>query len=110
MPFDETQARARVMKALSRTDSPASMFNHATLALDQDWTESFRRISAPVLVIHGTNDPIIPVANGRAIAEGIDDAALLVLPGVGHEIPVPVIGVIADRIADHVRGVPGSLE
>lgn len=102
-PFEADAARARAKRVLDRTDSPASMFNHATAAVRQDWTGRFRDIACPVLVIHGAEDPILPVANGQAIAEGISGAALLVLPGVGHELPPRLFAMLADRIAAHVR-------
>ncbi|WP_232816425.1 alpha/beta fold hydrolase [Paracoccus zhejiangensis] len=103
VPFDEQGQRSRIARVLARTDSPASMFNHAGLTLREDWTGRFRDIAGPVSVIHGDEDPILPVANGRAIAEGIAGARLLLLPGIGHELPSPVLPLIADEIAAQVR-------
>lgn len=100
--FDEQQLRARIMQVLARTDSPASMFNHASLELRADWTGRFRDLSVPVLVLHGAEDPIIPVENGRAIASAIDGSELIVMPGVGHELPASRIPVLADAIAAHL--------
>lgn len=102
-PFDAATARAVAERVLNRTDSPASMFNHAAAATREDWTGAFRRIASPVLVIHGEDDPILPVGNGRALAAGIPGADLGVLPGVGHELPRRVWDAVAERIAAHVR-------
>ena len=44
-------------------------------------------ISAPTLVIHGGDDPLLPVANGRRLGEVVPDARYLELPGVGHLVP-----------------------
>ena len=107
VPFDEDRERARVGRVLARTESPASMFNHGTLTTREDWTGRFREIACPVLVIHGAEDPILPVENGRALAAGIVGAALLVLPGIGHELPLPEIPGIADRIAAHAGRATG---
>lgn len=52
-PFDQDRERARVELMLSRANSPASMFNHGTLTTRADWTDRFREITCPVLVIHG---------------------------------------------------------
>lgn len=101
-PFDEDRERARVGRVLSRTESPASMFNHAALTMRKDWTGRFRDITCPVLVVHGEIDPILPVENGRAIAAGIGAASIAILPGIGHEIPLRIVPEIADRIAGHV--------
>jgi pimeloyl-ACP methyl ester carboxylesterase len=102
--FDAEAARGRIAAVLARTESPASMFNHATLEVREDWSGRFRGIACPTLVIHGAQDPVLPVANGMALAEGIAGAKLLVLDGVGHELPDARIGEIAGRIARHVRG------
>jgi pimeloyl-ACP methyl ester carboxylesterase len=102
-PFDSAGARAVALRVLGRTDSPASMFNHGALAVGDDWTGRFRDIACPVLVIHGDEDPILPVENGRAIAAGIPGARLEVMPGVGHELPARHLARIADRVAEHVR-------
>jgi pimeloyl-ACP methyl ester carboxylesterase len=42
------------------------------------------RIGAPTLVIHGDVDPLVPVENGRFLAERIDGARLIVYPDTGH--------------------------
>lgn len=102
-PFDAKGARSVVKRVLARTDSPASMFNHGTVTTRDDWTGRFRGINCPVLVIHGAEDPILPVENGRAIAAGIPGARIEVLPGVGHELPSRWLEWIADRLAEHVR-------
>lgn len=102
-PFDEEAARRRVLQVLHRSQNPASMFNHAMITLRQDWTGRFRKVTVPVLVLHGEEDPILPVENGVSLAEGIDGAAFVRLPAVGHEIPAALIPDIADRIATFIR-------
>lgn len=102
--FDAEDARAAALRVLDRTRSPASMFNHGSVTTRQDWTGRFRAIACAVLVIHGDEDPILPVENGRAIVAGIPGANLLELPGTGHELPRRLLPLIAGRIADHVKG------
>lgn len=102
--FDEYRERARVERVISRTDSLPSMFNHGALVTRDDWTGRFREIGCPVLVIHGADDPILPVENGRAIAQAVPHASLTVLTGTGHELPVMAIPELAEQIAAHVRG------
>ncbi|MCC5989494.1 MAG: alpha/beta hydrolase [Pararhodobacter sp.] len=104
VPFDEGRARARVERVMSRSDSLPSMFNHGALTTREDWTGRFREIGCPTMVIHGAVDPILPVENGRAIADGIPGASLAILARTGHEFPLPSIPGIAEQIAAHVRG------
>jgi pimeloyl-ACP methyl ester carboxylesterase len=62
-------------------------------------------IIQPVLVIHGEEDPILPLPNGQALASGIPGAQLIVLPGVGHELPPGALPTIVDEIAGFVHRV-----
>lgn len=101
--FDQDHERARIDQVLSRTNSVASMFNHGALTTREEWTGRFREISCPTLVLHGAEDPILPVENGEALAAGIAGASLTVFPKVGHEIPLPSISGIANRIAGHAK-------
>ena len=44
------------------------------------------RISAPTLVLHGDDDRVVPVSNGRALAQRIPGAELVERPGHGHNL------------------------
>lgn len=97
--FDIERASARVEAVVERSPSLASAFNHALVQLRGDWTGRFREIAQPTLVIHGSDDPILPPRNGEAITSGIPGARLLMLPGVGHELPAEATGAVVDGIA-----------
>ena len=58
-------------------------------------------VTAPTLVIHGDEDPLIPVEGGKDIAEAIPDAELLIVQGMGHSLPRAVWPRIVDAIAAH---------
>ena len=106
-PFDAGWSADRARRVQARSESVASMFNHATVAVAQDWTGRFRNIGQPVLVIHGSEDPVLPLPNGQALRDGIEGADLLVLDGVGHELPErawqPIAYAVA-RVAREDRG------
>ncbi len=57
----------------------------------------------PTVVIHGADDPLVNVAGGEATAKAIPDADLVVIPGMGHDLPRPawptIIGAIVDNAA-----------
>ncbi len=74
-----------------------------------DRTEAVRGIRIPTLVVHGEADPLVNVAAGRRTAELISGAELMVVPGMGHDLPRPVwpalaaaVSAVADR-AEHPR-------
>jgi pimeloyl-ACP methyl ester carboxylesterase len=60
-----------------------------------------RNIQAPTLVIHGGDDPLVPVAAGRDTARHIPGAELEVIAGMGHDFPPALMAQIAARVADH---------
>ena len=61
-------------------------------------------IDIPTLVIHGTEDAILPYDHGQALAEGIKNAELMTLEGVGHEIPEELTEEITQKIIGHMKG------
>ena len=68
-----------------------------------DRRQDLQRIRAPTLVIHGTRDPLLPVAAGRDTARHIPGARLLEIEGMGHDLPPALTPRIVDAIARHCR-------
>ena len=89
LPFDESGARAIAERVVDRTvDVEASLTNHFLLKSGGEPTRPrLGEIRAPTLVIHGTEDPLFPLAHGEALAAEISGARLLALDGMGHELP-----------------------
>jgi pimeloyl-ACP methyl ester carboxylesterase len=52
-----------------------------------DRTPLLRTITAPTLVIHGSRDRMVPPSGGRATARAIPGARLLIIEGMGHDLP-----------------------
>lgn len=87
--FDETRVRAVVSQVVDRSIDISAMVNHEHVEPGRDPDGSLADIVAPTLVVHGTADPLFPLAHGEALAKAIPNAALLPLEGVGHELPPP---------------------
>ena len=68
-----------------------------------DRRELLRGITAPTYVIHGADDPLVPLAAGIDTARSIPGARLEVIPGMGHDFPPAVMAVVAERIGEHCR-------
>jgi pimeloyl-ACP methyl ester carboxylesterase/acyl-CoA thioesterase FadM len=64
-----------------------------------DRTEAVRGIAVPTLVVHGDSDPLINVSAGRRTAELIAGAELLIIPGMGHDLPRPVWPALVDAVS-----------
>jgi pimeloyl-ACP methyl ester carboxylesterase len=104
-PFDEAEARAREERVFARAKSPDAANNHGlAIGASPDRTEALRGVATPTLVIHGADDPILPLAHGRATADAIPGARLLVIEGMGHDVPRGVRKRVADAIVEHTAG------
>ncbi len=74
-----------------------------------DRTESVRGIAVPALVVHGDSDPLINVSAGRRTAELIQEAELLIIPGMGHDLPRQIWPALVDAVsalADRAEASP----
>jgi pimeloyl-ACP methyl ester carboxylesterase len=75
-----------------------------------DRTERLRRITAPTLVIHGSVDKMVRPSGGRATARAIPGARLMIVEGMGHDLPRGVWPRLLDAIAEHARAADGARE
>ncbi len=100
-PFDEPAMRQLVRRDVERARNIASLRNHDIIPNDEPTRESLASIAAPTLVIHGTADPMFPLAHGEALADEIRGATRLVLEGGGHGIHRADWETIADAILHH---------
>jgi pimeloyl-ACP methyl ester carboxylesterase len=100
-PFDEAAIRAMAIAAFDRAENLLTAFNHAGLDVAERWLGRLGEIMAPALVIHGTEDPVLPYTHGLALEAELPNAALLTLEGTGHELHRADWPVILDAIERH---------
>lgn len=107
-PFDEAGTRMRAACLYDRCFYPAGVARQlAAILAHGSRVERLRGVAAPTLVIHGADDPLIPVAGGRDTAASIPGASLLVIEGMGHDLPAGAWPCIVDAIGAHtVRAEP----
>jgi pimeloyl-ACP methyl ester carboxylesterase len=99
-PTDETELRDRAVRAFDRAFNPQGVARQLAAAMTTpDRTEDLRRLDLPTLVIHGAADPVIALSGGQATAEAIPGAELVVIDGMGHDLPQPLWPAVAERIA-----------
>lgn len=84
--FDEKRVYKQVTTEMKRANNLLSMFNHALLKGDESYEGKLKGINVPTLVIHGTEDKILPYEHGLALVDEIPNATILTLTGTGHEI------------------------
>ena len=72
----------------------------AAIIASGDRTSELRRVVAPTLVVHGTADPLVAPSGGRATARAIPGAELMMIEGMGHDMPRAVWPRLIDAIVE----------
>jgi pimeloyl-ACP methyl ester carboxylesterase len=87
-PFEEDTVREMAALSYDRGHSPAGVARqlHAIIA-SGDRTNDLRHVQIPTAVIHGTRDPLVKPSGGRATAKAIPGARLMMIDGMGHDLP-----------------------
>jgi pimeloyl-ACP methyl ester carboxylesterase len=70
----------------------------AAIRASGDRRAMVRTITAPTVVLHGADDPLVPVEGGRDTAACIPGAELRVIPGMGHDLPPALFATFVDAI------------
>jgi len=65
----------------------------------RDLTASLRAVSVPVVVVHGDADPLVRPTGAVALADAIPGAELRIVEGMGHVLPAPLLGHLAEIVA-----------
>ncbi|HET9922664.1 MAG TPA: alpha/beta hydrolase, partial [Methylomirabilota bacterium] len=73
----------------------------AAVASAGDRTQALGGVRVPTTVIHGDADPLVHISGGRATAEAIPGAKLVIFPGMGHDLPRELWPEIIDEIAEN---------
>src|SRR5829696_8915198 len=108
-PRDEQYIRERAGRAFDRGfDVRAGGRQLGAVIASGDRTRTLREIKAPTLVIHGTVDKMIRPSGGRATAKAIPGARLLMIEGMGHDLPRGAWPQIIDAVSEHARAADGA--
>ncbi|MOA51768.1 Alpha/beta hydrolase family protein [compost metagenome] len=68
-----------------------------------DRTQELQRIRCSTLVIHGEKDLMVATNGGYATAAAIRGSSLVLLPGLGHDLPACLSGTLLSLLAGHMR-------
>jgi pimeloyl-ACP methyl ester carboxylesterase len=102
-PRDENETAARAGRAYDRAYDPIGIARQAVATVASgDRTERLRNVNIPTLVIHGLADRMCDVSGGRATAEAIPGAELVLIEGLGHDLPLGLRPQLAAHIAEFV--------
>jgi pimeloyl-ACP methyl ester carboxylesterase len=105
-PLDEDALRERAALSYDRGYDPLGIGRQFVAVIASgDRTPRLGEIRVPTLVVHGAQDPLVDVSGGRATVAAIPGAELVVLEGMGHDLPEPLWAEVAGRITALVERV-----
>lgn len=103
-PMDDAQLARRIREETERNHHPAGFVRQmAAILADGDRRDRLKAITAPTVVVHGAEDPLVPVDGGRDTAANIRGARLVEIPGMGHTLPPEVIPTVVDAFESVAR-------
>lgn len=96
--------RDRLAGNLRRSYKPWGVARQMNAILaSPDRTPGLGKVKIPTLVIHGRDDPLVPLACGQATAKAVPGARLEIIDGMGHDLPEPLWPRITGQIAAHAK-------
>jgi pimeloyl-ACP methyl ester carboxylesterase len=96
----EKRARLGAERALPGT---GVLRQFAAIMADADRREQLRDVRTPTLILHGDEDPMVPVAHAHDLRRVLPHAVFEIIPGWGHDLPQPLFEPFAHRIAQLAR-------
>ncbi|MBT8116682.1 MAG: alpha/beta fold hydrolase [Gammaproteobacteria bacterium] len=100
----EEEWRELISAGAQRSFCPQGVMRQmAAIVADGSRVERLEMIDRPALVIHGRDDPLVPVECGIDTARHIKGARLEIIEGMGHDIPPPLVDSLTSLIANHAR-------
>lgn len=102
-PYDRAAALAHIERDYDRAKNFASVTNHFSLPEGEDMTGRLAGVAAPLLVIHGSVDPIFPVEHGQALVDAVSGGKLVRVEGGGHELHPGHWGLMIEAIVSHTK-------
>jgi pimeloyl-ACP methyl ester carboxylesterase len=106
-PEDDEAVRARAHETWRRGVNFKDTMRHMLAVVTQrDRTPGLRKLQVPATVVHGQKDKMVHVSGGRATASAIPGARLVLVPGMGHNLPPGIYDILVDAItsaADRAR-------
>ena len=103
-PFDVENERKKIIRAYDRSNYRQGFGRQFVAILAaKSRVPALRKLTVPTLVVHGIDDPLVPLENGRRTAAAVPGARLIELEGTGHNVPERHWNLVADSIAETAR-------
>ena len=108
-PTPEADLREMARRAYERCYCPEGVARQMRAVTgDTDRADKLAGITAPTLVIHGENDPLVSIEGGRDTARRIPGARFQSIAGMGHDLPPGLTAQIVELVADHAQAADSA--
>jgi pimeloyl-ACP methyl ester carboxylesterase len=102
--FDENRVREQAARSYDRCFYPPGPIRQLmAIVAHGSRKKALASITTPFLVIHGSDDPLVPVEAGRDTAQAVPGAELMIIEGMGHELPREAWPEIINAITEHIK-------
>ncbi|MEI7874130.1 MAG: alpha/beta fold hydrolase [Alphaproteobacteria bacterium] len=103
-PADPAELRALVERNIDRRYYPAGAARqYLAVMASGDRVDLLKTVKVPTLVLHGDDDPLLPVEGGRDVASLVPGARLETFPGWGHDVPQQMVPELIESISSFCR-------
>lgn len=110
-PTSDAELRAKIELAVDRSYYPVGVGRQMVAILASgSRVDLLRTIDAPTLVLHGADDPLVPVEAGMDTARQVPGARLKIIPGMGHDLAPGLVPILAEAIVDHCLTVDRQVQ
>jgi pimeloyl-ACP methyl ester carboxylesterase len=105
-PMDEADTRQKAARDFDRAFDPAGVARQMTAVMAHgNRKPALASVRVPTLVIHGSGDPLVPVEAGYITAQAVPGAEMLVIEGMGHDMPKGAWPRIIEAVSAHTAKV-----
>ncbi|MGH1541690.1 MAG: alpha/beta fold hydrolase [Arenicella sp.] len=102
--LDKSTSRLEIIKSIQRQYYPQGIYRQGlAMRASGNRKDLLKKISAPTLIIHGTDDTCIPLNQAKQAVELINDAKLCAIDGLGHDFPESLLPYLSKIIRNHCR-------
>ena len=107
--MDEARVRAIAAAAYDRCYYPVGMLRQLVgIQASGDRTEQLKRLDVPTVVIHGSDDPLVPTRAGHATAKAIPGARMVEIADLAHDLPPAVWDQVVEAIVENTQRAPAT--
>lgn len=107
-PASEEELRAAVARSVDRMVCPEGFARQVVAILAAPArNDALRQLDVPALVLHGADDPLVPVDGGRDTAQSIPGCRLEIIEGMGHDFTQALVPVYLDKVGGFICEVDG---